>query len=432
MKRFFSGLILWVAFLATFGVSVYYQNMGAQRVLKYSPFFETWQLGGRSGQLMKLFALRYDMLAADFLWLRSIQSFGGRGMSNRDWRPIYNQFQTITDLDPLFKDAYIFGNLVIGDEGGYQEPGLELLDKGMFNVHRQYRIPFEAMYVAHWQMKKDQLARWYGVIASQRLDAPEWVARMVAYIDVTEGEYYIGLDRFVGNLLEGVDAEEPALQNIALTKAADTINKWNAATMAHAADEFTSRTGRLPQSINDLIDMPAMQSYETADMSKLLASVLKYSDALNKRGLDPELIGGYAPPDPQVLAAPMDPTVTDKTGTLAALQNIVFQDSLTTVTGLPPSPTGQPYMINQARIGNNEKYKSGEIFAPENELENDAREMLSELRSHVSRRKTELGRNPESLREVFYTDYKTTEPFGGQWNYDPATGVVKMSTHPSF
>ncbi len=432
MKRFLSGLMLWMAFFATFGVSVYYQNIGSKRVLKNAPFFDTWQLGGRSGEMMKLFALRYDMLAADFLWLRSIQSFGGRGMSNRDWRPIYNQFQTITDLDPYFKDAYIFGNLVIGDEGGYKEPGLELLEKGTFNVHTQYRIPFEAMYVAHWQMKKDQLARWYGTIASKRLDAPEWITRMVAYIDVSEGEYYIGFDRFVGNLLEGVEAEEPALQNIALNKAADTINKWNAATFARAADEFTSRTGRLPRSVNELADMPAMQNYETADMGKLLASVLKYSDAFNKRGIGEDLLANFVPPDARVFAAPIVDVQGRDDASLPAMQDVVFQDSLTTVSGLPTSPTGKPYMINLARIGQKEKHKPEDIFAPQGQLENDAREMLAELRSHVARRKQELDRNPESLKEVFYTDFNTTEPLGGQWQYDPATGVVKMSSRPSF
>src|SRR5690606_25662148 len=113
MKRFFSGLVLWLALIATYGTSVFFQNMGMQRVMKYPSYYDTWQLGGRSGELMKLFALRYDMVAADFLWLRSIQSFGGRGMTNRDWRPVYNQFDTITDLDPYFADAYTFGNLVI-------------------------------------------------------------------------------------------------------------------------------------------------------------------------------------------------------------------------------------------------------------------------------------------------------------------------------
>ena len=62
--------------------------------------------------------------------------------------------------------------------------GLQLLEKGTFNVYRQYRIPFEGMYVANFQMKDSlELARWYGRVASKRPDAPNWVPRMAAYIE---------------------------------------------------------------------------------------------------------------------------------------------------------------------------------------------------------------------------------------------------------
>jgi hypothetical protein len=433
MKRFLVSLVLWVAFLGCYGASAWIQHLGMTRVLKYAPFYDTWQLGGRSGELMKLFALRYDMVAADFLWLRSIQSFGGRGMTNRDWRPIYNQFETITDLDPYFKDAYIFGNLVIGDEGGHLQPGLDLLNKGTFKVFRQYRPPFEAMYVAHWQMKDEKLARWYGTIASGRPDAPEWIDRMVAYIDVNSGQYYIGLDRFIGNLMQGIDADEPILQGIALNKAAEGIDKWNADTLATAADEFTSQTGRLPRNINELAAMPALQKYETGSMARLLADTIKISEALGKRPLDPATVSNYAAPDPQVLATPISrPTGTSSKSIMADYQDIVFQDTLTTVSGIPPSPTDSPYAINLARLPFRQKYKPEEIFVPTIKLNEAAAELLQQIRQGIAARKKELGRNPKSLDEVFYTPFQTPEPFGGSWIYDPENGSVRMSTHPTL
>lgn len=433
MRRFISGLFLWVAFAGFFAVALFFQNKGVQRILKNDPFYDTWQLGGRSGELMKLLALRYDMVAADSLWLRSIQSFGGRGMSNRDWRPIYNQFETITDLDPWFAEAYTFGNLVLGDEGGHVPPSLQLLDKGTFKVFRQYRIPFEAMYVGNWVMKNHNLARWYGVIATKREDAPEWVQRMVAYIDVTSGEYYIGLDRFMGNLLQAIDAEEPSYQDIALKKAAETINKWNASRMMQAADEFTSSTGRAPSSIQDILAMPALQNYETADFSKLIASVLSHTEALGKQHIPEGLLKQYVPPDAAMLQKPVDITTTQAaTKKLESFQNVVFSDGLTTTSGMPPSPTGRPYAINLTRYGNNMVYKPEEIFVTEDQLETDAKSLLSQVRTLISDRRVELGRVPESLNEVFYTDFKTTEPFGGTWNYNNQTGLLQMSSRPDY
>lgn len=428
MKRFLSGLVLWGAFAASFGTAVYIQSIGVKQVLKNSPFYDTWQLGGNSGETMKLFALQYDQVAADFLWLRAIQSFGGRGMSSRDWRPLYNQFQTMTDLDPYFSEAYTFGNLVIGDEGGHHRPGLTLLDKGTFKVFRQYRIPFEATYAAHWQMKREDLARWYGLMASKREDAPEWVTRMVAYIDVNAGQYYIGLDRFVGNLMQAIDAEEPAYEDIAMKKSAETIEKWNAERFLLALDEFTTATGRLPNSIDELATMPALQQYETADMGKLLAGAVKYTEALNLKPIPDYLLDLYAPLNPEVLAKPITRDLEGKK--MQDLQDLVFQDSLTTVTGIPPSSTGKPYAINLTRLPHLSKFEATDVFVPMDKLEQQALESLTQMRFHISERKRELGRNPASLDEVFYTDFKTTEPFGGQWLYDPNTGKVQMSSRP--
>jgi len=435
VRRFLIGLVLWVAFIGCYGVSAFIQNMGMDRVMKYPAFYDTWQLGGRSGNLMKLFALRYDMVMADFLWLRSIQSFGGRGMTNRDWRPIYNQFQTITDLDPYFKEAYIFGNLVIGDEGKQYKPGLELLNKGTFQVFRQYRPPFEAMYATHWQMKNDKLARWYGTIASGRMDAPEWINRMVAYIDVDSGQYYIGLDRFIGNLMQGMDADEPALQTIALDKIAEAINKWNAHRLMEAADEFTTATGRLPRSLDELSTAPALEKYETASMARLLADTIKIGQALGKRPLDEETLSRYAAPDGELLHSPLPKPPSDGTSNKSEMlnyQDVVFRDALTSVTGIPQSPTRSPYAMNLERLAFRDDYKPEEIFVPRNRLDQDALEFITRLRSYVDLRKKELGRNPKSLEEVFYTPFNTPEPYGGEWLYDPNTGTVKMSTHPDF
>jgi hypothetical protein len=255
---------------------------------------------------------------------------------------------------------------------------------------------------------------------------------MVAYIDVNSGEFYIGLDRFVGNLMEAIDAEEPSYQDIALNKSAETINKWNANRFMSATDEFTSRTGHLPGSMNDLLSMPSLQNYEAASMSKLLAGTMKISEALGKRGIPDELLKKYAPLDQEVLAKPLSAKVDPSSKKMQDYQDVVFQDALTTVTGLPPSPSGQPYMINLMRLGHNDKYKPEEIFVSADQLERDSKDFLAQLRSQISLRRTELKRNPESLKEVYYTDFNTTEPYGGKWLYDPKTGQVQMSTHPKF
>ncbi|MCX7963441.1 MAG: hypothetical protein N2644_03015 [Candidatus Sumerlaea chitinivorans] len=427
-------IVLFLLFVGFFSTAVTLQHRNLEKVRLNPPFVETWLLSGRSGEMLRVLALRYDLVAADFLWLRAIQSFGGRGMTNRDWRPIYNMFDTITELDPYFENAYTFGNMVVGDEGGHQREALELLNKGMFRLIRQYRIPFEGMYVAHWQMGDLKLARWYGRIASKRQDAPDWVPRIAAYIEVKAGSYYIGYDRFLGNLLQAVDGNDVVLQRIALEKLKEAIHKWNTSLLLRAIDEYTSSTGRSPRRVEDLAQMPELQNYEVARLSKIIAAVERRARAIGRdQGIHPDLLKeDVALPSPQELTQPLPPDSEAKSGkTLQDLRNEIFREGLVRQSGIPEDPYGSRYVLNLSYLG----YPWGKREdAVSNEKRRDEflQTLLNDVRKQIELRRKMLGRLPESLREVFHTDFNTTEPAGGTWSYNPATGDFRSSTRPDL
>ncbi len=427
------NLVLLAGFLVCLTAVVRIQHRNLEKVKLNPPFVETWLLSGRSGEFLKLLALRYDLVAADFLWLRAIQSFGGRGMTNRDWKPVYNMFDTITELDPYFEAAYTFGNMVIGDEGGRQREALGLINKGMFRLVKQYRLPFEGMYVAHWQMGDTDLARWYGRVASKRKDAPDWVPRVVAYIEVKAGAYYIGFDRFISNYLQGLDANEFPIQQIAISKIQEAIDRWNKDYLKRALDEFTTQTGRLPRLIEELADTPALQDYEVARMSKFVAAVEKWARAMNREyGIHPDLLKNLPKPSKEDLEAPLPPNTATKPGAKwEDLRNEIFRESLVRQKGIPENPYGSPYVINQTFLGYRWA-KVDDLFMRETERLDFLKNLLNGVRDSIRDRKEMLGRMPKSLREVFYTDFNTTEPYGGEWIYDPATGEFRSSTHPEM
>lgn len=426
-------VVLFLLFVVFSSTAVVIQHKNLEKVKLNPPFVETWMLSGRSGELLKLLALRYDLVAADFLWLRAIQSFGGRGMTNRDWKPVYNMFDTITELDPYFEAAYTFGNMVIGDEGGRQREGLGLLNKGMFRLVRQYRIPFEGMYVAHWQMGDTNLARWYGRVAMKRQDAPNWVPRVVAYIEVKAGAYYIGFDRFVANYLQGLDANDFPMQQIALGKIQEAIDRWNEDYLIRALDEYTSRTGTLPRQIEELTTMSVLQNYEVARMSKFIAAVEKRARAMNREyGIHPDLRKDLPKPSEADLAAPLPPDTLAKPGVKwEELRNEIFHESLVKQSGIPEDPYGTRYVINQTFLG----YPFGkkeDIIAREAERIDFLKSILWAVRNSIKDRQGMLGRPPRSLHEVFYTDFNTTEPYGASWKYDPQTGDFRSTSHPEL
>jgi hypothetical protein len=432
-RSILQNFILFVFFVAFFGTAVTIQHKNLEKVKLNPPFIETWMLSGRSGELLRVLSLRYDLVAADFLWLRAIQSFGGRGMTNRDWKPIYNMFDTITELDPYFEAAYTFGNMVIGDEGGRQREGLALLDKGMFKLIRQYRIPFEGMYVAHWQMGDTQLARWYGRIAMKRQDAPNWVPRIVAYIEVKAGAYYIGFDRFLSNFLQGLDANDIHIQAISLEKIKEAIDKWNKELMLRALDEYTSQTGRLPRRIDEIAQEPSLQNYEVARMSKFVAAVERRARAMNREyAIHPDLRKDIAWPSPEELEAPLTSGSLAKAGEKwENLRNEIFHECLVKQSGIPEAPNGSRYALNLTMLGYPWAKKEDKIVT-EVDLLDLLKNLLRDVRAAIEDRRKMLGRTPQSLREVFYTDFNTTEPFGGTWKYDPQTGDFRSTSHPNL
>lgn len=429
--------LLLVVLLGAFATTVVViQNHKLKQVNIHAPFQDTYSLDiARGGAFLRAAALGYDLVVADFMWLRAIQSFGGRGMTLRDWRPVYSQFDAITELDPRFEQAYTFGNLVIGDEGGQQREGLRLLNKGMENLIYLYRIPYEAMYVAHWTLKDTNLARWYGRIASKRQDAPDWVPRVVAYLDVESGQYYIGLDRFIGNLLDGVAAEDGVLMRLGINKVGESIRKWHLEQLHKAFEELTSATGKMPSSISELASAPSLQDYETASMARVLAMVSVLAEKAGKPAFI-ETVSQLQPlhmPTPEQVteAETLTTAAIPQSGSLLPFQNEILRHALVKTSGLPTPPEGGSYAVNLA-LAHSSQAQLDKIIQSPNEINEFLQGMLAMVRQEITKRQGELGRYPVDLKEVFYTDFVTPEPLGGRWIYSPLNGEFKSSSRPEL
>ena len=62
-----------------------------------------------SGQFLEYVSLGYRNLAADILWFKTIQYYGGYRQGENDIKLFTHLVDVITDLDPQFAFAYIFG-----------------------------------------------------------------------------------------------------------------------------------------------------------------------------------------------------------------------------------------------------------------------------------------------------------------------------------
>lgn len=96
-----------------------------------------------SAQFMNEAALGYRNLAADILWFKTVQYYGGYRMGENNLALFNHLINVITELDPQFTFAYIFGALIIAEDLGYFEDGIRLIEKGIANNPTDWRLPFE-------------------------------------------------------------------------------------------------------------------------------------------------------------------------------------------------------------------------------------------------------------------------------------------------
>jgi tetratricopeptide (TPR) repeat protein len=171
-----------------------------------------------SGVLLRPMALGHPETLADLLWLRAIQYYGEHRLSDGKFPAAGHLFETIATLDPYFAAAYLFGGIVLMQEGNDLERGIALLRRGMAWNPERWDLAFEtgfAYYVG--ALDNDQAARFF-TLAAHMEGAPEYVIRFAAYVRGRIGDKRAALDLWEEL---GRETENPAIRELAARRAAE-------------------------------------------------------------------------------------------------------------------------------------------------------------------------------------------------------------------
>lgn len=385
--------ILWglIAIILLVGV-VAAQHRQLKQVQKYAPYRDSLYLP--TPQYVKLIALGYDMILADFLWLRSIQAFGAHFMIDRDYRPIYNLFDVITDLDPKFIPAYTFGQMVIGDEGGDYELSLKLIDKGMLENPRNYTLPYWAGYVCVWDVGDYQRAKYYYRQALKSPDCPDYVRRILSYIELKWGKYKIAYEKYVEDYLRSLDQANDIVITLTKERLREVVSRWYQKVLNDAAAAYREKYGEDIKTLDDLVKRGLLASNRLPHYDKLMNVIDQY-ERRNE---------------------PLSPYFQE-----------IVQKSMVEIQGIPPEPYGLFYYIRLDRTG-----KDSDFIADAHEVIDYVKIFIRAVRRDIGRYKDLHGAYPKTLNELYGEEFKTREPFGGKWLYNPETGEFHSSTVPNI
>ena len=140
-----------------------------------------------SGEFLDQAALGYRNLAADILWMKTVQYYGGYRWGSNDLALFSHLVDVITDLDPQFVFAYLFGGLVIAEDLGHFEEGMAFIKKGIENNPTDWWLVFELGFLNYVYARDFDTAVHYFQLASRLPGADEITRRFAAFAAARAG-----------------------------------------------------------------------------------------------------------------------------------------------------------------------------------------------------------------------------------------------------
>jgi hypothetical protein len=138
--------------------------------------------------VLKILCSGYDDLASDFFWLRTVTYYGEWRQGGHGIRFFRELLNTVVTLDPRFTEAYRFGSIVLADDMGAFDEGIEVLRRGMREMPDNWWLPFEAGFLEYTIRRDDQAAYTWFEKAGSLESAPDMPRRFAAFVASRAGK----------------------------------------------------------------------------------------------------------------------------------------------------------------------------------------------------------------------------------------------------
>ena len=201
-----------------------------------------------SGKYLKYATFGYNSLAADLIYLWSIQYYSNYEIADR-FKYLERIFSIISELDPRYTDPYEVGALIAVAEAGDPELALKILDMGLAKNPDQWVFPFEAGHIAQMTLKDFERAEKYYEKCLAIPGAPAFVSRLRANAMFKRGDLQTAWQTW----LEIYDtATDPEVKKVASNHLYQVKAAIDIADLGDAVKAFEARFHRRPAALEDL------------------------------------------------------------------------------------------------------------------------------------------------------------------------------------
>ena len=202
--------------------------------------------------IVKLLSLEFRSIAADFLFIRASQFYGGRietvaSATKEDWQWLYRNINLVTELDPYFQDPYYMGNASLSWDAGMIKEANTLLLKATKARDWDWMFPFYLGFNNFYFLGDNKAGAKYLRIASQRPGAWDFLTTLAARLYYMEGKT-AAARAFMEKMWE--NENDPKRKKFYLTRL-DVLNKIFF--LEKAVDIYESRIGIPPGNLKTLV-----------------------------------------------------------------------------------------------------------------------------------------------------------------------------------
>lgn len=136
----------------------------------------------------------FDLLVADWIWLRAIQYYGHHRLTDAKFKYLGHILDVLTTLDPRFIHAYTFGSLLLTHDAGEPLKAFQLLKKGREKNPHRWEIPFMEGFIHYVFLKRYREAVRSFRLSSHLPDSPDMTRRFAAFAAKKGGETRLSLE----------------------------------------------------------------------------------------------------------------------------------------------------------------------------------------------------------------------------------------------
>jgi len=202
-----------------------------------------------TGRYIKVLSLGYQNLAADILYLWSIQRYS-RYEGEHRFRYLEHVYDMITDLDPHYIDPYLIGALTMAREGSDYERAFKLLQKGMRNNPDEWILPLDAGFYALMDLKDYSKAIDYFMRASKIEGCPPEVDRLIAGAFLRKGDKVASL-KFWLDIYNSTTDER--IKEVSYNHIYDLKIAIDLEMLQKAINHYKEKKGKFPTSLSALV-----------------------------------------------------------------------------------------------------------------------------------------------------------------------------------